>query len=285
MAINYPFDRIIKSAYFNQSENELTITGQFITEKDDHNFDISSSHPKKLEASYLLRFYLEELQHQSFHHLSNENKRSLEEILRAAQIVREQIWMHWDYCINNPEPDEEDDASDYFTGSQAEEIGPKSYRTWVIYSDPHSAMETAPDDWLEHKIWRVDEHWSWADIYAVMSLWMIDESTVYLNLGNPYKASIWLMRASNYMHTCWSYNRNEETNERKRFSSLGGKARHKKTYIKRDQIIAYWSKNIGADKSNEFAAEVLQKEFPEVAHRTIARYISEAKKLPSAGTL
>lgn len=50
-------------------------------------------------------------------------------------------------------------------------------------------------------------------------------------------------------------------------------------------VIAYWREKIGADKSNEFAAELLQKEFPEVAHRTLARYISEAKKLPPAGTL
>ena len=54
---------------------------------------------------------------------------------------------------------------------------------------------------------------------------------------------------------------------------------------KKTAVIAYWSKSIGADKSNEFAAELLQKEFPGVAHRTLARYISEAKKSPPAGTL
>jgi hypothetical protein len=53
---------------------------------------------------------------------------------------------------------------------------------------------------------------------------------------------------------------------------------------KKAAVIAYWRENIGADKSNEFAAELLQKEFPDVAHRTLARYISEAKKLPPAGT-
>lgn len=54
---------------------------------------------------------------------------------------------------------------------------------------------------------------------------------------------------------------------------------------KREAVIAYWRKNISADKPNEFAAELLQKEYPEIAHRTLARYVAEAKKLPTAGTL
>ena len=62
-------------------------------------------------------------------------------------------------------------------------------------------------------------------------------------------------------------------------------ARHATTYEKRDQVIGYWRKNISVDKSNEFAAEWLQKQFPEISHRTLARYVAEAKKLPPAGTL
>ena len=46
------------------------------------------------------------------------------------------------------------------------------------------------------------------------------------------------------------------------------------------KIISFWRDNITPDKSNEFTAELLQKEFPEVSHRTLARYVSEAKKLP-----
>lgn len=57
-------------------------------------------------------------------------------------------------------------------------------------------------------------------------------------------------------------------------------ARHADTYSLQDKIITYWRDNISADKSNEFAAELLQKEFPQVGHRTLARYVSEAKKLP-----
>lgn len=60
-------------------------------------------------------------------------------------------------------------------------------------------------------------------------------------------------------------------------------ARHTDTYELRSKIINYWRDNISADKSNEFAAELLQKEFPQVGHRTLARYVSEAKKLPPDG--
>lgn len=57
-------------------------------------------------------------------------------------------------------------------------------------------------------------------------------------------------------------------------------ARHTDTYELRCKIISFWRDNISPDKSNEFTAELLQKEFPEVSHRTLARYVSEAKKLP-----
>lgn len=57
------------------------------------------------------------------------------------------------------------------------------------------------------------------------------------------------------------------------------------THVRRNAIIDYWRANIGADKSNEFAAELLQKQFPEISHRTLARYVSEAKKIPPAGIL
>lgn len=58
----------------------------------------------------------------------------------------------------------------------------------------------------------------------------------------------------------------------------------KTTYVKKNQIIAYWHKNIGKNVSNELAAEQLLKIFPDIAHRTLVKYVSEAKKLPSAGT-
>ncbi len=69
------------------------------------------------------------------------------------------------------------------------------------------------------------------------------------------------------------------------FSKLAASARHLPTYAKRDKIISYWRDNIGAHVSNEVAAEQLQKQFPDVAHRTLARYVSEAKRIPPAGIL
>ncbi|MDE2309982.1 MAG: hypothetical protein KGL01_04035 [Betaproteobacteria bacterium] len=57
------------------------------------------------------------------------------------------------------------------------------------------------------------------------------------------------------------------------------------THKKRQEILDYWRANIPREIPNEHAAEILQKAFPDVAHRTLAKYVSEAKKLPLAGTL
>ncbi len=79
------------------------------------------------------------------------------------------------------------------------------------------------------------------------------------------------------LHWAWE----EQSNN----ASKWAKIRHASTYEKRQQVINYWRENISPDKSNEFAAELLQKEFPDVAHRTLSRYVAEAKKLPPASTL
>jgi hypothetical protein len=76
----------------------------------------------------------------------------------------------------------------------------------------------------------------------------------------------------------------EDENKSKNASDWA-KLRHAKTYEKRQQIINHWRENISPDKSNEFAAELLQKKFPDMATRTLARYVAEAKKLPPASTL
>lgn len=63
------------------------------------------------------------------------------------------------------------------------------------------------------------------------------------------------------------------------------KGRHAGTYELENKIIAYWRENISIEIANELAAELLQKKFPEVAHRTLAKYVSKAKRMPPAGTL
>ena len=73
----------------------------------------------------------------------------------------------------------------------------------------------------------------------------------------------------------------EEKIERARNAAI---ARHSPTYEKRDQVIKYWRENIAPDKSNEFAAELLNQFFPEISHRTLVSYVARAKKLQSAST-
>lgn len=68
-----------------------------------------------------------------------------------------------------------------------------------------------------------------------------------------------------------------------KLATSGAAARHVETHKKRQNIIAYWRTNIGIDQSNEFAAEQLQIKFPDVGHRTLAKYVANAKKLLSAG--
>lgn len=65
---------------------------------------------------------------------------------------------------------------------------------------------------------------------------------------------------------------------RREIAIRGANAKHVKTYEKRKQIIEYWKENIPYDTSIEKAAEWLKDSFPDIAHRTLCRYISEAKK-------
>lgn len=68
-----------------------------------------------------------------------------------------------------------------------------------------------------------------------------------------------------------------------KLATAAATARHVKTHKKEKEIITYWRANIGIDKSNEFAGELLQKQFPDVSHRTLVKYVAETKKLLSAG--
>jgi hypothetical protein len=69
-------------------------------------------------------------------------------------------------------------------------------------------------------------------------------------------------------------------------ASNAANIRHAETTHKKEAaIIEYWKNNIGANVANELAAEQLQKAFPDSSHRTLAKYVSKAKKIPPAGTL
>jgi len=153
----------------------------------------------------LLRYELEDMSSQIFYYLKNSKKRSGKDILRGTQVLREEIWDTWDYLITSEENDDfPGDPSRYFTGSQFEKIGPEYFRTWNIVSDPGMVLECMEDNWLEQKKWMMDVPWTYPELYVLLSLWMIDESAVYLNQGNIHKASSWLVRATkNFSFGSW----------------------------------------------------------------------------------
>lgn len=244
MAINYPFNRIIKNNFFG-SDAVVTITGQFITEKflqptspedwDDADQWIEKLNPQVRETSYLLRHELDELSTQAIYYLIENKKRSFEEILRAAQVMREEIWKSWDEWISSE--DFEGEPSDYHTGSQAEAIGPTSYRAWSFCSDPEVCLEGMPEDWLDQKIWRVSKPWTWAEIEMILCIWMIDESAVYLNLNNPYKASVWLARATRHRYLSLWLNDDSLADAKKSLASLGGHGKKAKYQPLREFVV------------------------------------------------
>lgn len=109
--IYYPFNRLIKR-HVNLSKDIVTITGQFITEIGtrpdtsrgyDPEFNYDSGNPQTFHESYLMRYELEQLTGWAIDYLKDKNKRSGEEILRALQIVREEIWRGWDEMAQHSE--------------------------------------------------------------------------------------------------------------------------------------------------------------------------------------
>lgn len=236
MSVKYPFNRIVNTN-FHQSKGVLSITGQQISEelnRGETEDDIDSSvntetlNPQLFEVSYLMRMELEQVTDEMLYFLLRERKRTHEEILRSLQIIREVIWDYWDVMAGYEETVGLSDPSKYFTGIQVEATYPHSYRVWSIYSDPFSAFEMLPDNWLEQKKWMLNSPLSWAEVYAVTSLWMVDEAAVYQNLNNPYKASTWLVRA--VLSVRYSSESSDESFDKakKSFASLGGLGKKEK---------------------------------------------------------
>lgn len=236
--INYPFNRIIiKSENLSQqsgvarllevpleipSEKQITITGQLL---------ICEIMGSSLEPSSLVRIQLHYLQSTSFSYLNVTRKRALNDILRASQVIREVIWDRWDELFFfDAEREDDEEHPSYFTGSQAEIIDLENYRDWLTYTDPLfivNDIECYLGNWLKAKIWKIDEPWTWPEIYALLSLWTIDESAVSLNMGNPYKAAIWLMRTNecNLMASSYTENQNFFSDARKEMAFRGAMAR------------------------------------------------------------
>ncbi len=125
-----------------------------------------------------------------------------------------------------------------------------------------------------------------SQFFLFQALKEIDHANVALNLGEPDAVYAGIEAANALANAIAIQSGNEKLQKARQEMSLSGaKARHAATYKLRNDIITHWRENIGADISNEFAAELLQKEFPNVAHRTLVKYVAEAKKLLRAGTL
>lgn len=234
---HYPFNRIITLV---SSSGDITLSGLTILEKQDttaadaklrgESTLTSSEH----NPSYLLRYPLYDLSVRVFSFLLKDKGRSYQNIGRAAQVLREAIWSDWDELST-----EADSRTDYFTGSQAEKVGPTSYRMWAIYSDPSGFFDGVPEDWLDEPVWKVTEPWIWAEIYGILALWTIDEAVVYLNLGNPYKAAIWMLRASENVSWMMFLSESEQSPEqyRREFASSGGRGKKNKYQPLKDHVL------------------------------------------------
>lgn len=194
----FPFNRELVTNYVSD-KGHFTITGLFITEV----FKISTNeagefdpdeiiNPQVLRPEYLMRERLDELNDSAFRHLS-QNSWTHDQILHGLQVVRDYLWDYWESFIYF-DPGEKESA--FYTGSQAAALGPKSFKTWKNNSDPLYPFEWAEEGWFDGEHWKDKKPKSWLDIYALLSLWSIDESTMYLNSNDVFKAIAWLERAS-----------------------------------------------------------------------------------------
>ena len=152
----YPFNREINS-FAEHKSGLFTITGQVIVEsyhvglssdgKIDPEFDFDTANPQIFKPEFLIRSRMEVVYRNVFNYLLYRKNRSIPEILIAAKNIRNMFWESIDAVSEISEL-----PSDYYTGIQAGDLGPKSYRTWSIMSDPFMFLEISPENWLEMDI-------------------------------------------------------------------------------------------------------------------------------------
>jgi len=70
--------------------------------------------------------------------------------------------------------------------------------------------------------------WTYAELYVLLSLWMIDESAVYLNQGNIHKATFWLVRAIEKFSFRSGLEDSDLAFAKKELAKLGGTAKNKR---------------------------------------------------------
>lgn len=124
-----------------------------------------------------------------------------------------------------------------------------------------------------------DEKTTIRDVCLWHSLREIDNAIIALELHDS-GAVIAAIEASNALANALSIESGDEKLQqaRREIAVRGANAKHVKTYEKRKQVIEHWREHIPFDTPIEKAAEWLKDSFSEIAHRTLCRYVSEAKK-------
>lgn len=117
------------------------------------------------------------------------------------------------------------------------------------------------------------------DVCLWHALIEIDNAIIALDIHED-GAVIAAIEASNALANALSIDSGDENLQkaRREIAVRGANAKHVKTYEKRKQIIEYWREHIPYDTPIEKTAEWLKDSFPDIAHRTLCRYVSEAKK-------
>ena len=118
------------------------------------------------------------------------------------------------------------------------------------------------------------------DVCLWHALREIDNAVIALDIHEG-GAVIAAIEASNALANALSIDSGDEKLQKVRrdIAVRGANAKHVKTYEKRKQIIEYWREHIPYNTPIEKAAEWLKDSFPDIAHRTFCRYVSEAKKV------
>ena len=113
----------------------------------------------------------------------------------------------------------------------------------------------------------------------------IDNALIAIDLGGGAAAAS--IGAANALANALSIESGNENLQqvRREMALQGAIAKHEKTYKKRQQVIEYWREHIPYDTPIERAAEWLKDSFSDIAHRTLCRYVSDAKKVPSHNRL
>lgn len=124
-----------------------------------------------------------------------------------------------------------------------------------------------------------DEKATIRDVCLWHSLREIDNAIIALELHDG-GAVIAAIEASNALANALAIESGDEKLQqaRREIAVRGANAKHVKTYERRKQIIEHWREHIPFDTPIEKAAEWLKDSFSEIAHRTLCRYVSEAKK-------